>query len=412
MREWRLGVLFLVTFLVMAGGAAGVRAGERCDLIFVNSLNEEIVSLRVQYSTPYGEPRNSSSHVFLRPGGMYRIGVQGVILPERILVDLATKTYDFADLSGLNPDEDMRLEVVHEDGGPVLKRADAEGSAAKGVERDYLTGENRVNAVDRDLLTDAKTFDEVRALVVEKAQEERQALGPLRGFDLEAGPIWNHEHALSRCPEVTEEWNQSHDGKARWTGTWTTTVEGEMSVCGCVAGAAELSGTLFEEDGGWGRTLYFPVEWSDWHGVARVQAMDKNNSEEGIGIDIRLPIPGPGADAMLDGLLSDLRVDGYRPLHFQLKTWDEKHGQADESDLDFRESKGDKYDDQDKMQELLSAAYDASTLTEAVAVWVREDTFEKLKAGEEAPGGPGVMTLFSQGTFEAVFIPDMRMCVQ
>ena len=53
------------------------------------------------------------------------------------------------------------------------------------------------------------------------------------GFDVEAGPIWNNDHAKERCPEVLQEWLAANPGKkAEWTGNWVTTVEGAMSVCG------------------------------------------------------------------------------------------------------------------------------------------------------------------------------------
>ena len=52
-------------------------------------------------------------------------------------------------------------------------------------------------------------------------------------IDVEAGPIWSNEHAQTRCPEVLEEWLKEHpDTNAVWSGNWTTTVYGEMSVCG------------------------------------------------------------------------------------------------------------------------------------------------------------------------------------
>lgn len=53
-----------------------------------------------------------------------------------------------------------------------------------------------------------------------------------KAFDVEAGPIWSNEHAKTRCPEVADEWAKTHPGwQAEWTGSWTTTVWGEMSVC-------------------------------------------------------------------------------------------------------------------------------------------------------------------------------------
>jgi|GEM_PF-2265375 len=48
--------------------------------------------------------------------------------------------------------------------------------------------------------------------------------------NVEAGPLWNDQHAAERCPQVCA-------SLGGWTGEWWTTVRGEMSVCQC-AGAA------------------------------------------------------------------------------------------------------------------------------------------------------------------------------
>jgi len=46
-------------------------------------------------------------------------------------------------------------------------------------------------------------------------------------FDAQAGPIWNNPDAQTKCPGTC----QSH--ATAWNGQWTTTVWGQMSVCGC-----------------------------------------------------------------------------------------------------------------------------------------------------------------------------------
>lgn len=46
-----------------------------------------------------------------------------------------------------------------------------------------------------------------------------------RTTDVEAGPIWSQSDAQSKCPEVAEA------NGAQWTGVWKTTVPGRMSVC-------------------------------------------------------------------------------------------------------------------------------------------------------------------------------------
>ncbi len=42
---------------------------------------------------------------------------------------------------------------------------------------------------------------------------------------VEAGPIWNQQHANQVCPAV------AHAAGGEWTGHWWTTVWNEMSVC-------------------------------------------------------------------------------------------------------------------------------------------------------------------------------------
>jgi len=44
--------------------------------------------------------------------------------------------------------------------------------------------------------------------------------------DINAGPIWDNNHAQTVCPQVASGVNGA------WSGQWTTTVPGEMSVCG------------------------------------------------------------------------------------------------------------------------------------------------------------------------------------
>ncbi len=48
-------------------------------------------------------------------------------------------------------------------------------------------------------------------------------------LDVKAGPIWNHDHAISLCPEITKNYGG-------WTGNWRTIEWGKMSVCGAKGG--------------------------------------------------------------------------------------------------------------------------------------------------------------------------------
>lgn len=404
----RVSLVLAISALVLAAGAAA--AVDRCDLIFDNALDEEIVAIRVTYSTPQGEPRISSSRIVLPPGHDYRIGVQGTILPLRIVVVLANNTYDFADLSRLRPQNRMQLEIIHLDGSPTLRRLDPRGNVmarTTGTEYDFLTNQNRSNAVDRDLLTDAATWDEVLELVADTVEEVREEQGEPRTFDIEAGPIWSDEHARLRCPEAVARWNAANAGQARWTGHWTTTVPNEMSVCNCAEGPAGLGETLFDGETDAGRMLAFPVIWMDRVGVAEVRDMNRDDPEEGIGIALRFRLAEVDYVAeTLSELLDDLRVDGYRPWAFRLRVRDAGKEESRTVELNFHEGSGDKYDDQEELQKRLFAAYADSSLVEADARWVTTEAFDKARAGEESPAGAGVAVMFSPGTFEAVFVPD------
>lgn len=399
-------VFILVAFFLCACLKVAI-GGERSDIIFANSLDEEIVIIRVLYATPYDEPRYSASDVYLPPQQEYRIGVQGTTHPESIYFDLATRVLSFPDISALNPDGFMRLEITYENNKPVLRRLDGEDAAEiQGTELAVLSKANRPNAVDRDSLTAAVTMDEVIELVKETAASAQEEMGELRELEIEAGPIWNNDHALARCPEVVDQWNEANGGAARWTGNWSTTVPGEMSVCGCFEGTVGIDDTLLVErvgDTGEQEALRFPVAWKDWTGAAQVQAID---DEIGVALSFRLS-DVDNITEMLEELLVDLRVDDFRPLSFRIRAWDGE--EAAETELAFSEDDGDKYDHQEKLQELLFSSYDEGSLVRAVAFWVTEDAFDRIKAGEDAPAGKGVMVTFTKGTFSAIFIPDARM---
>ena len=404
--------LLLLACIFVANYGMGAIASERCDLMLVNALGEEIISFRIQYSTPYGEPRNSSSVIFLKPGGDYRLGVQGTTLPERILVDLATKTYDFADLSGIGPENNMQLEIGHKDGRPVLIRTDAGGQSVTGEERDFLTTGNRPNALNFTDLSGAKSLDDVQKMIAMLVEEHQERQGVAESVDVEAGPLWNNDHASERCPEVVAKWNDDNFKEARWTGGWATTVPGEMSVCSCVVGVAGLGETLFEENIGWGKMLYFPVVWEDWFGVARVQEINKNAVEEGIGLDLRFRIPKEGSSNIILGALGDLYQDDYRPLRFKITSWDNEKGERNENELSFKDDEDHNQVDTKKMWDMLSSTYADASLVQAGLLWVKKETFQKLKSGEEPPKESGVMVIFTLGTLQAVVIPDARMLIR
>lgn len=49
---------------------------------------------------------------------------------------------------------------------------------------------------------------------------------PAFAEDVQAGPIWNQEDAETKCPVAAAAVH------GNWNGNWTTTVPGQMSVCG------------------------------------------------------------------------------------------------------------------------------------------------------------------------------------
>lgn len=59
--------------------------------------------------------------------------------------------------------------------------------------------------------------------------QERKVV--LKGsYNVNAGPIRNQNHARTTCPEICDLW------EAEWTGSWKTTIPGQMSVCQCKGG--------------------------------------------------------------------------------------------------------------------------------------------------------------------------------
>lgn len=59
-------------------------------------------------------------------------------------------------------------------------------------------------------------------------------------LDVKAGPIWNNDDAKAKCPVAAQVYD------AEWNGQWTTTVWGEMSVCGTdLSYIPPMSGNVF-----------------------------------------------------------------------------------------------------------------------------------------------------------------------
>lgn len=137
-------------------------------------------------------------------------------------------------------------------------------------------------------------------------------------MDIEAGPIWNNEHATERCPEAVREWiaGNGDEGDPRWTGHWKTTVPGEMSVCNVVKGPARVTEVVSEDEQG---GLVFPAVWNDYPCIARVSG-DSDGDVTGLNIAVEIE-SGDSVEGMVE-LLSEL---GVRPWKAEI----EYHGNHD-----------------------------------------------------------------------------------
>ena len=95
--------------------------------------------------------------------------------------------------------------------------------------------------------------------------------------DIQAGPIWDNGDAQLKCPAVCG----AVDGS--WNGNWTTTILGEMSVCGCeeVCGLPALPGFVsigFNRDIQVQCPVACEVANGTWNGVAqRVNVSPESN---------------------------------------------------------------------------------------------------------------------------------------
>ncbi len=92
-------------------------------------------------------------------------------------------------------------------------------------------------------------------------------------FDVEAGPIWDNDHARKRCPEVLAAWMEANPGKeAEWTGNWATTAAGEMSVCNLRIRDDSSSGPAQSSGGVTGKSVPLVPEGTEPADLAQVLA--------------------------------------------------------------------------------------------------------------------------------------------
>lgn len=153
--------------------------------------------------------------------------------------------------------------------------------------------------------------------------------------DIEAGPIWSDEHARERCPEVAGEWTAENPGlRAAWTGRWTTTVEGEMSVCACEIVAENVEPVReieTREEDEVGRDLrtrrgYSHAWINESEDVSVLYFFFDNGvlafyrDEPGMGHVFKLDLSGlPAAGEMIDDIVfEDIDDDGYADMRIPL----------------------------------------------------------------------------------------------
>lgn len=172
-------------------GLANAEAG-----LTLNFINK--TELAIRYITVSYADEGSSGHfggtIHVVPGNKCTFSSNGSAVTG-ISVDMGVERYEFKDCSALKGGSELTLTITRdEDGTPRLTEGDGAGKP-----------------------------DEVI---------------------VEAGPIWNGDHARERCPQVLEEWLRAHpDQEATWDGAWWTMVPSEMSVCALKLTGATQDGT-------------------------------------------------------------------------------------------------------------------------------------------------------------------------
>ena len=391
-------VRFFSVFLVVALLLSAVPAlAVNLSITYRNTTPFELMSVRAELKTEH-ESRNDSSRICLASGQDYRIGVSGAIEPMRIRLSFADGEWEFADLSGLNMTADMTLIVSYAGEVFRLEQENPDGTrrVLTGVPVWQMTDANRANAVAKEKLLGAKSLNDVRSLVKEAVEAGGGGQQP-EAFPVEAGPLWNNAHATEHCPEVLREWNAARPAgtpEARWTGDWTTTVPGTMSVCTFMKGGAGLEGTLFEERGG--AMLHFPIVWAGLSGSGSAALMGGDSGD--LAVILRLNLEGNA----LETIFKDLAKSGYRPWRVDL----EKRIIGEGEELNYAKAGQNAEQSWAEALKKLEAARAAGSLRDFTCPLVTEATFQELAAGKEVTPAPGALLRCGPGTLEVIFISD------
>lgn len=188
---------FLATILVAAAFCLSSPLAARAEiaLSIVNKTGHEIVYMRAQ-------------------AGEASIGITPDIMPDT--------TFVFT--------QDSKITQLHFDSGRTFFAFDNVNIDSSVTLQ--LTYKDNVAV----LLPEGQDPNEYFAALQEQADQtsisDKGNASTDESFDLEAGPIWNNDHAKEICPALVKQWMQENPGKeAEWTGAWTTTVAHEMSVC-------------------------------------------------------------------------------------------------------------------------------------------------------------------------------------
>ncbi|MDL2307761.1 hypothetical protein LJC48_07050 [Desulfovibrio sp. OttesenSCG-928-C06] len=339
MRKKLHATLVAACLITLVFGAHAALASGLSGITLNNKLDESILNVKILYIDSDGDRWNSSPKVLIQPDDLYYFDAQDTDDPEVIILHLSASSYEFPVHIPSRADGGIKLDVTYEDGVPYLKMAEDPEQAFIGVEKKLFYPESGDYAVDRDYLSDCETYEDVIRLIQETAQDA--------GGD------------------------EGKDTIAQFTPIETF---------------------------GQSETLYFPVAWTSDHiGYGSIMKVKGSITSGALVFAVSVPLNDEPAST-IDDLMSDLRVDGYRPFEFKYRLMDD--GDA----VEFLSGEGDKYDDQDVIQDTLAPAMAKDDLVEAEVLWVKEEAFEKAKETGESPDGSFVVVRITPKLFQAEFI--------
>ena len=94
-------------------------------------------------------------------------------------------------------------------------------NAILGMRMPNISKETRKKAND---LSDAASLATLQPVIIKLVPAPKKSE---EAVSIEAGPLWDQDHAVKTCPDLCKKNNKD------WTGHWWTTVPTQMSVCQC-----------------------------------------------------------------------------------------------------------------------------------------------------------------------------------